>query len=343
MLPSFYILRFRLFDELNLSKLGRVNLIVGRNNTGKSALLEALYLHGAGFNLGTLAKIAGLKKPLYLETTKLRHLFHQRVLAKKLTNCLAFGESKALAKYLFLGAYTRDNNNQLVLDETSKAPDAEWFLTTGISGTKEQRLFPVDTKIHTNGPVPEPNLKGPQLAPTHALSSVVLGALFDQVHLTDAEEQVVEAMQIIDPGIKGVGFIQGEDQERVPIIRHQQSNEPLPLSTMGDGLQRILQLVLCMVNAKNSLLLLDEVETGFHYRVHPNVWHLIFDLSKKLDIQVVATTHSMDCIKAYKNVWGEQPNDGTFIRLQRKGESIVPVYYAHENLEDALDTDVEVR
>lgn len=42
MLESLYIENYRLFKKLDIPKLGRVNLIPGRNNVGKTALLEAL-------------------------------------------------------------------------------------------------------------------------------------------------------------------------------------------------------------------------------------------------------------------------------------------------------------
>src|SRR5690349_3410729 len=44
-LNSLEIRRFRAFKHLSIEKLGRVNLIVGKNNVGKSCLLEALQLY----------------------------------------------------------------------------------------------------------------------------------------------------------------------------------------------------------------------------------------------------------------------------------------------------------
>lgn len=46
MLRSLYIRNFRVFRELEIPRLAAVNLIVGRNNAGKTCLLEALRLHG---------------------------------------------------------------------------------------------------------------------------------------------------------------------------------------------------------------------------------------------------------------------------------------------------------
>jgi hypothetical protein len=45
MIDSLHIAGFKLFRDLTLPKLGRMNLFVGENNTGKSCLLEAIGLY----------------------------------------------------------------------------------------------------------------------------------------------------------------------------------------------------------------------------------------------------------------------------------------------------------
>ena len=45
MFTSFTLKNFRFFRELQIEPLERVNLIAGKNNTGKTALLEAIFLH----------------------------------------------------------------------------------------------------------------------------------------------------------------------------------------------------------------------------------------------------------------------------------------------------------
>ena len=47
MYTSFTIKGFRCFEHLTIDPLARINLIAGKNNTGKTALLEALWLHSA--------------------------------------------------------------------------------------------------------------------------------------------------------------------------------------------------------------------------------------------------------------------------------------------------------
>ena len=48
MIEKIAIENYRLFDQLTVEKFGRVNLIVGANNSGKTALLETLYLLANG-------------------------------------------------------------------------------------------------------------------------------------------------------------------------------------------------------------------------------------------------------------------------------------------------------
>ncbi len=45
LLDSLEIKGYRCFEHLTIEKLGRVNLIVGKNNVGKTALLEALWIY----------------------------------------------------------------------------------------------------------------------------------------------------------------------------------------------------------------------------------------------------------------------------------------------------------
>lgn len=54
MISNFKIANFRLFDEVEITKLKRVNLIVGKNSSGKSALLEAFLLYFSKVSLDSL-------------------------------------------------------------------------------------------------------------------------------------------------------------------------------------------------------------------------------------------------------------------------------------------------
>src|SRR2546423_5128886 len=53
-LNSLELSKFRGFQHLLIERLGRVNLIVGKNNVGKSNLLEALQMYGHRASTSTI-------------------------------------------------------------------------------------------------------------------------------------------------------------------------------------------------------------------------------------------------------------------------------------------------
>ena len=58
MLNSLEIKNFRLLESFQVKKLGQVNLVVGKNNSGKSSVLEALRIYAGSANRGLLESIA---------------------------------------------------------------------------------------------------------------------------------------------------------------------------------------------------------------------------------------------------------------------------------------------
>jgi len=117
------------------------------------------------------------------------------------------------------------------------------------------------------------------------------------------------------------------------------------LRSMGDGINRILTIILALVNAENGFLLLDEFENGLHYTVQKQLWEIIFKLSQKLNVQVFATTHSNDCISGFENVLNSSTNtvSGKLIRLDNVNGVIKQVEFSPKEIEIANDQNIEVR
>ena len=125
---------------------------------------------------------------------------------------------------------------------------------------------------------------------------------------------------------------------------HKGLNERIPLKKMGDGLTRLFHIILALVNSKNGFLLIDEFENGLHWSTHPKIWDSIIRLSEKLNVQVIATTHSRDCIKGFFDVWISNEDAASFYRIEVdpvNGSKVIN--YICEMLSDAIDSDVEVR
>ena len=87
MFKSLKIENFRGFKSFELQHLGRVNLLVGANNSGKTSILEAIKLLCSG-NLSSLEKLMIYRGEYLMDEDEInghedyeldiRHLFHQR-------------------------------------------------------------------------------------------------------------------------------------------------------------------------------------------------------------------------------------------------------------------------
>ena len=114
------------------------------------------------------------------------------------------------------------------------------------------------------------------------------------------------------------------------------------LSSMGDGLNRVLTIILSLLNCKNGVLLLDEFETGLHYSVQKQLWDIIFLLAEELNVQVFVTSHSFDCLKAFAEA--NVSEQGMLIRLEQRSAGIEPVCYTeNKDIMFAAENDIELR
>ena len=375
MLDSFLIRNFRLFKELKIDRLSRVNLFVGRNNTGKSCLLEAFQVYAANANPSFLWEIVSARDETWEidrasedEQTQesehpLRHLFHGYHFPEPGKNSIELGPVNIEVDQIKI--HTR--SYQVRVDEEGRrlrVPVTQQEMFDGVTdaelaleleeGGKNRYLFPLD-----GGPrefrrrflppsfEPKYNL---QIVPTDSLRSHKLTMLWDNINLTDLEKEVITGLKLIDDAVTGVAFVGADEVKlrrasgRVAIIRREGSAERLPLKSMGDGMTRIFHIILALVNARNGFLLVDEFENGLHWSVHPKLWNIIFRLAEDLNVQVFVTTHSQDCIRGFHAIWKEQEEKGSFYRLDPDSDMGARVTAYHcETLSDALEMDVEVR
>jgi hypothetical protein len=173
------------------------------------------------------------------------------------------------------------------------------------------------------------------------------GKLWDNITLSEKEEFVINALSIIEPRIERIAFVGNEATPRLrtPVIKLKNSPEILPIRSMGDGINRILSIILALVNADNGFLLIDEFENGLHHSVQEKLWEIIFKLSMDLNVQVFATTHSDDCITGFSNVLSSSTNrgKGKLIRLDSINDRIVHVEYNTDELRVATSQNIETR
>jgi hypothetical protein len=371
LIESLHIKNFRALAELKISSLGKVNLITGKNNSGKSSLLEAIRIMVTGGALRTLYDILDYREELrdlsddeksygaedFAPFCNLFTGFPNIASSQMGFSISAEGSSVAAQSSISVnvGWVTRkvDPERHMVSFEPVSSDlfdnvDVIPALNIEIAGRK--RTLPlvrfsmrspamrIDADTATSSCV--------YLDPFSSRSTRQLGSLWDAIALTDVEKEVVKALAVISDDIQAVSMIGSDERSRsrTAIAKSSRFPAPVPLRTFGDGVNRLFGIILSLCNAKNGVLLVDEIENGLHYSVQADIWRTIFRLAKELNVQVFATSHSWDCVRAFQEAANESVGVyGSLIRLTKQGEHIVPTLFSTEELEIVARDQIEVR
>jgi AAA15 family ATPase/GTPase len=122
------------------------------------------------------------------------------------------------------------------------------------------------------------------------------------------------------------------------------SDQRLPIGGMGDGILRILGLTLAIVNAKGGVLLVDEIDTGLHFTAMYDMWKLIYETAKELNIQVFATTHSRDCWESLAEIAETEDSSENDIVIHRiEKDKLSSIVIGEDEMAIAAERGIEVR
>ncbi|BAU64000.1 hypothetical protein STA3757_13690 [Stanieria sp. NIES-3757] len=380
MLRTIRIQNFRGFQSFELNNLGRVNLLVGTNNSGKTSVLEAIQLLCSRNNLEPLRDVMIGRGEYFWDERKrereldIRHLFHGHDIKPgsefSVLGVRENGEEKLVATVSIRRIRPRhdslsDSPEQLRLLENEdfdysledfKVLD---FSLKWIYGDEQESW---DRPLSSNGGLSDEyirrltriglpkNIKAKtQFITSSALTSEKMIELFDQIVLTPEENLVQEALQTIEPKIERIASVSSEKYRRSEarerfVVRLSGNHQRVPIGSMGDGIWRMLGLALATVGAANGVLFVDEIDTGLHFSTMSNMWKLIWETAKRLNVQVFATTHSSDCWTSLASIANREDTVGDGITIQRiERDKDVGVVFSEREIVVAANRGIEVR
>jgi predicted ATPase len=360
MYRSFKVSNFRCFSELALAGLERFNLIAGVNNVGKTALLEALFLHCGAYNpeltirLNAFRGIEKVKVELGrgLETPW-DSLFNNHNISKVIE---LVGENKGtvhrslrlkivrkpdeLAK---IGQFIQHGQDKS--ESGAMSSETVQVLELGYKAGKQGGRYHMilgPKGLRTEPIPPPPPFPGFFLAARVRIQPGEDAERFGKLEISGQQDVLLDALRIVEPRLRrlAVVVIGG-----APILHGDiQLDRLLPLQLMGEGMVRLASLVLAIGNAQKGVLLVDEIENGFHHSILPKVWRVIAETARQFDTQVFATTHSLECIVAAHSAFAESERyDFRLHRLEQRKETIHAITYDQETLAAAIETGLEVR
>jgi AAA15 family ATPase/GTPase len=329
MINQVTIENFRGFAALTISKLRRVNIIVGQNSAGKTALLEALFMSsGAAAPNATFAFKA----------------------LRQLGNQIRPGSEPSAYQGLWEDLFHWFNQDKTIVIEIIGSNGDSRSLRVFYSDAPSQ-ILPIGRQAVNPNLVPQivfewkkadepPIVVRPKLTAT---GLVLEGAVVDHSpvimfspHSPDAPEAnarrfselskvgkvepVIEALRIEFPFLDSLSI---EYSGAIPTVfasfKHQQLK--MPVALISDGINKLLSILLGIASFPRGLILIDQLEDGFYFDRMPSIWKILYRFATINDAQIFATTHNRELLSSMIETIRGHEDDFTLLHAQRENGS----------------------
>lgn len=362
MIKNIKIKNYKLFKTLSLTNLPRILLIGGKNNSGKSSLLEAFFLpldcrsplmflkHFKWRGLDTISNsVEDFFAPVFYNFSLSNNIEIEYTLksSKKKKIIYKFRPSKGQT-------LTVDNKDSFNIEQASVNSLGEMEISywLGIDKPPRKAILSLKSKGNEGTLNLEGNKaglinynEGVQAAyvAASAYNSADNAKRYGELDKVKNTAGVLKALQILEPKLKELSIIQTGNQ---PVIYGSivDLKRKFPLSLMGQGIIRLLSILLVISEVKNGVTLIDELETGFHHSILPDIWKVISNHAIANNTQIIATTHSKELISgAVEGIPSELKDEFKYMRIERKEDQFKTKIYDFETLSVALESELEIR
>src|ERR1017187_4219033 len=311
MIPSLHISGFKLFRDLELPKLGSLNLFVGKNNTGKTCLLEAVELY-ASSSPWDILRVASRREPDGSRHGRIGRYdpFELEESLRPLMNLFHRERGHILRPHIQLRAEDPDANLELscepfladILEHEAMPTEAEKLeqssrqmhlgrlLGDGFAlarGKKKSRFrflerylrrLPISEEMMKEEGWLHPDVAPVAFLPARGFTNTEAKRHWDKASLADKDELLLDWLRFIEPEVRDLRYISDpESGIDLPYLKINGDRGRTPLSSMGDGMTRLFHIGLAMANASGGILLIDEFENGLHWEVQKELWKALFE------------------------------------------------------------------
>jgi energy-coupling factor transporter ATP-binding protein EcfA2 len=313
---------FRGFKDLTLDGLGRVNLIVGKNNAGKTSLLEALYALMVPDQIGALPTL--FRAPAGSYQTHVYPWFIKDGAEEGIATLTA-GSKSGEWKVVFI----RSNDDVRPSDPSlgvvfNDATMRAW-------GPPKESVKPM--RVRT--------LSVQQRIPRDLISAFAEGT-----RARGGEAILEELLRTVDSRLNTVRMDvdNAQGQQQPHLVADLGLSERMPLAQAGEGVNRLVSLFSQLFGGRPQAFLADEIENGIHYTALPHLWAAIAKIATSRNMQVFATTHSRECFVAAHEAFSKSSSyDLRVIQLYRIEDRNEGRVLDRKHIEAAVAGDIEIR
>jgi AAA domain, putative AbiEii toxin, Type IV TA system len=354
MISQFEIKNFRCYRQWHQSGLKRFNFIVGESGTGKTALLESLFMVGAS-NPEIWFRVRrwrGIGEGSAQITTRdsyeslFRDLFNQYDIAS--TASVRIWDTDFGKRELEIFFENQDVYTLPLRDDVEERQNAFAMNPVVFKWDLKNHVYRTTVEI-VNGAL---QLRGKAevypiiLISTRGHSPKEYAGYYSSLSRTRKAAPVLEALQEIFPEIKSISLelVAGEPLLHVDV---KGLDQLIALGDLSGGLDRYLSIVVAILMNRGGAILIDEIETGFYYKNLPALLRSIVSLCDKNNVQLFATTHSYEFLKVMTDAMSSArrgPEDFCVLRLEKEpGHQPLVTLIEGSSYKSAIESEFEIR
>lgn len=369
MIKEFHIVGYRGFPEYHLEGLSRVNVFVGKNNAGKSSLLEALHLHSMRLDAQALQAVALRRGEILLDVESrspdqfqfdLSHFFNgHRIRNGSMIELRSDKQSLNLKVGAYQGLPQTDFDEDGLFNDH---PRRDLLSLTASSGAGDEAHALYEAVVAASGAMMSPrrpylrgsmSLAGNPFISPDSLDSSSLVSMWNKVLVRNDESKIVEALKILEPSVSSIVFLLPEFVNSRYIQRASlagivvgmaNGGKRYPLGSMGDGMKRLLAIALALSCSSGGSLFVDEIDSGLHYSVMRDLWRLVINAAIANNVQVFVSTHSLDCLRGLSVLSCEDFKDKSAVSLYSiNAKDTEATCYSTKEIDTIITHELEVR
>lgn len=337
---------FRGIDKAELKELKDINLIVGKNNSGKTSILEAIFVLSGMSNPSLLPSI-NLNRGLKLKNdSDFKYIFNDLNLKEPIMLSGNVSGTKRSAK---ISVYKDEKQNIFPFDVSVDSLRSKQIMLQN----QVDEIDGVKISFSSNGKDKEDvyiSLKKKIIKSSktykESLNVKWIDSKINEMNLYSIIKKkkikgLIDILRQIEPNLVDIQILDDNS-----IYFDVGKEELLPISIMGDGIIRILRLLSSMYEMQGGVLLIDEIENGLHYSSIEVLWKAIIMFTEELDVQIIATTHSYEALRALifvqENI-NEKKAEIAMYRIEKKDDKAKIIHYNNDDLIFGISKNYEVR
>jgi ABC-type lipoprotein export system ATPase subunit len=350
MIRSANIENFRCFKRVNLRNCSRVNIVVGENGSGKTALLEALFL-ARGPNPEPVLRLRRWRgfdgtftgPPKIVEDAVWKDLFHNFDTTHPVQIDLngTRGENRSLRITCGRSDLLAKVDPEFV--ESRANAVGQYIFEWRPEGRLPYTVIPEITegKLVT-GQTPVPPFETFFFAANHTYSSAETAMRYSELSKEFKESEVVALFKAQFPMVKSLSI---EAHGGAPLVfaTIEGASVKVPLNILSGGINKLAAILFAIPSQRDSLVIVDEIENGLHYKTLPNVWRSLRAFAAQYSTQIFASTHSGECLDAATEVAAEYPDDFSLIQATRDNGTYGLNQFGGARLVEIMNDRIEIR